>query len=268
MQKDSERLKKLGIQLDSIKPKPSFGFTPKLASGVSGNVIDLNEDISKDQKNRAKLLAIQFAKKRGGFDKADPNRTRPLKSESAEKGLKRKREEEKEKVEEKTEKKVAFRSRFLEMLEAKSAHSDLIEQRADEEQEKYFNKLEMKEKMEEKMLSTFQIECKAVQCSICKYKAFSSSELCKKLQHPIKVVNAVKRFYKCGDCGNRTVTLERIPTETCKKCASSKWVKSAMMDEKRTEINTQKLSIRGGEELFIGTTTGDANLNLCVPDSA
>ncbi|CAB0032213.1 unnamed protein product [Trichogramma brassicae] len=171
-----------------------------------------------------------------------------------------------EKIAEKINKEVEAKSKFREMLEMKSSHSDLIENREDEEKEKYFRKLEVKEQMEEKMLSTYKMDCKAVHCRVCKYTAFSSSDMCKQLQHPIKVIDAVKRFFKCGDCGNRTISLDRIPTETCKRCSSSRWTRTSMMDEKRLEIKTAKLCIRGGEEKFIGSVATDASLNLLVPD--
>ena len=280
VKKDFERLSKLRAW-DASKnvtsppsrqeTKPQFKLnlpSPKLGSGVKGGIIDFSDPIPNQFVNRAKLNAIEFAKKNGGFQKSNPNKIRPNKEDLLERGVKRKRQgEESEKIAKETTDKESTKSKFQEMLEMTSAHSDLIEKRDNEETEQYFRKLETKERMEEKMLTTYKIDCKAVRCGICKYTAFSSSDLCKKLQHPIKVLDAVKRFFKCGDCGNRTVSLDRIPTETCKRCSSSKWVKTAMMDEKRTQIATSKLCIRGGEEKFIGSTITDASLNLLIPEA-
>lgn len=279
--KDYDRLKKLkdsNTYKMSISSSPSqtenkfdlkFSLPePKLGRGMKGNMIDFSEPISKNQINRAKMNALQWVKQNGAFKKANPNKVRADKEVLSEKGIKRKREYEKEEnAEEIKKKEIEKKSKFQEMLEMKSAHSDLIEQHQDEETEKYFNKLEVKERMEEKMLTTFQVKCKAVTCRICKYTAFSSSDLCKKLHHPVKVIDAVKRFFKCEDCGNRTISLDRIPAETCKRCNSSKWVRAPMMDEKRTKINTSNLCIRGGEEKFIGSAITDASLNLLVPES-
>lgn len=273
--KDLERLKKLREAENKKISSPSqieskFSLPePKLGKGMKGNIIDFSEPIGKHQIERAKMSALQWVKQNGSFKKLNPNKVRPDKEVQSQKGIKRKRDEEnqEEKAEELKKKEIAVKSKFQEMLEMKSAHSDLIEQHQDEETEKYFNKLEVKEKMEEKMLTTFQVKCKAVTCRVCKYTAFSSSDLCKKLQHPIKVVDAVKRFFKCEDCGNRTISLDRIPAETCKRCNSSKWVRAPMMDEKRTKINNFKLCIRGGEESFIGADVTDASLNLLVPES-
>ncbi|XP_014222348.1 protein MCM10 homolog [Trichogramma pretiosum] len=278
MKKDSERLDRLRklhandpspIQ-ECKKETPKFNLPPpKLGAAARNGIIDFSSPIPKSAISRAKLNAIEWVKKNGGLKKENPNKIKPQKEEMIAKGLKRKREEEEnteEKIAEKINKEVEAKSKFREMLEMKSSHSDLIENREDEEKEKYFRKLEVKEQMEEKMLSTYKMDCKAVYCRVCKYTAFSSSDMCKQLQHPIKVIDAVKRFFKCGDCGNRTISLDRIPTETCKRCSSSRWTRTSMMDEKRLEVKTAKLCIRGGEEKFIGSVATDASLNLLVPD--
>lgn len=277
VKKDFERLSKLrkfdaNLSLsDREEKKFDLKFNlpaPKLGTGMKGGIIDFSEPITKNLVYKAKLNAVEWVKRNGALKKTNPNKIRPDKEVLGEKGVKRRREDEESeaKVEENARKENA-KSKFQEMMEMKSAHSDLIDKRESEETEQYFKKLEVKEQMEEKMLSTYKVNCKAVRCLVCKYIAFSSSDLCKKLQHPIKVIEAVKRFFKCGDCGNRTICLDRIPTETCKRCASSKWIKAAMMDEKRTEIASSKLCIRGGEEKWIGSTTADASLNLLIPES-
>lgn len=92
---------------------------------------------------------------------------------------------------------------LIKMLNAKSSHQDLVEKHQDTEQEKYFNNLERKENMEEKMMNTKELACKAVTCLKCKYVAFSAAEICKKERHELKVHDAMKRFYKCGECGFR-----------------------------------------------------------------
>lgn len=280
--KDYERLNKLrgwscnsnpmsssSSQLEEKKTDTKLTISPRLGLGSKAGLIDFSEPILKTHVNKAKLNAIEYVKKFGSFKKINPNQIRPSKDVLNEKGAKRRREEEDvETVDEKTaKKKIVLKNRFQEMLEKKSSHTELIEKHQDEETEQYFRKQLAKERMEEKMLTTFKVPCKAVQCKICNYVAFSSSDLCKKLQHPIKIFDAVKRFFKCGDCGNRTITLDRIPTESCKRCSGSKWVKAAMMDEKRTQLPGSKLSIRGAEEAYIGATITGENLDLLVPEN-
>ncbi|KOX77320.1 Protein MCM10 like protein [Melipona quadrifasciata] len=234
--------------------------------GCLGGTIDLSEPITKKQINIAKNNAVKWVKENGKIKAKDPNKIRLTKEEKLEKGKKRPRElenDEKQKV-----KKLHVTSdKFKEMMQAKSTHTDLIEKSYEQEQDKYFSKLELKERMEEKMLTTYKVPCKAVKCITCKYTAFSASDMCKEQNHPLRVADAVKRFFKCGDCGNRTVSLDRIPSHSCIKCSSSNWTKAAMMDERKTNISVTALSIRGDEETFIGSMTKDANLNLLVPDT-
>ncbi|XP_047347967.1 protein MCM10 homolog [Vespa velutina] len=238
--------------------------TPRLGIGCNNGKIDFSQPITKRQIDIAKRNAIKWVQQNGIIKPKDPNKISLEKNEK--RGTKRTREIN-EHIEETQESKKSnsLPNNFKELMETKSVHVDLIEKSYEEEKEKYFNKLEMTEKMEKKMLSTFKIECKAVICLICKYTAFSSSDFCKKQKHPIRVINAIKRFFKCSDCGNRTVSLEKLPLHSCTKCNSSNWLQAAMMDERKTNIITTNLSVRGGEEKFLGSSLTNADLNLLVP---
>lgn len=234
---------------------------PMLLHGLN-TIIDLNKPITAKQKDTAKLNAIEFVKKNGIIKKSDPNKIR---GDSKKRML-----EDIEKTESVSKKsKLAdsefISDRFKKMMETTSKHLDLLECRDDEEKEKYFKKLEIKEKMEEKMIGTHKVSCKAVQCLKCKYTSFSASDLCKDEKHPLKVFDSTKRFYECGDCGNRTVTLKIIPTEPCKNCGSGKWQKSGMMKDR--SVLTHSLSIRGEEQKFLNSVVTDSSINLLVPDN-
>ncbi|XP_012063483.1 PREDICTED: protein MCM10 homolog [Atta cephalotes] len=252
----SNRIDKIGLA--------SLTLRPRLGTGSNQNTIDFSEPITKQQIHNAKMNAIKWVQEHGKIKAADPNQVRANIREKLEKNAKRQRENDEK--EERNAKKANINDKFKEMLEAKSSHADLIEKSYDEEKEKYFNKLEAKERMEEKMMNTFKINCKAVKCMLCKYTAFSASDMCKEQRHPLRVMDAVKRFFKCADCGNRTVSLNRMPSHSCGKCSSSNWIRAAMMDEKKTAIVAETLSIRGAEEKFLGSVVKDANLNLLVPN--
>lgn len=133
------------------------------------------------------------------------------------------------------------------LLEAKSTHANLIDEFEVQQSELYFNKLERKEQMETKMLDTFEIKTTAVTCSKviiffidqiplylnlpslqCNYTALSASELCRREGHPVRTIKAVKRFFQCKDCKQRTISLDRLPKRPCTHCGSSNWVKAAM----------------------------------------
>ncbi|KAI4495298.1 hypothetical protein M0804_001499 [Polistes exclamans] len=240
---------------ESKEKKTNIGIsslsTPRLGTGCYNGTIDFSQPITKRHIDNAKRNAIKWVQQNGKIKPKDPNKINLTKEEK--KGVKRAREID-EQIEEKQESKKSksLPNNFKELMEAKSNHIDLIEKSYEKEKEKYFNKLEMTEKMEEKMLSTFKVECKAVRCLICKYTAFSGSELCKKQKHPLRVIDAIKRFFKCSDCGNRTVSLEKLPLFSCTKCNGSNWLQAAMMDERKTDIIRESLSVRGGEEKFLG----------------
>ncbi|CAG4987406.1 unnamed protein product [Parnassius apollo] len=252
--------------------------SPKLGKGFGlqgTGIIDLSVPYRQKAAERTKLNAIKLIQKSGGITKIDPNN---IKGTNA--GKKRALEKlnnsgsdenscKKAKSNEESYKnlKPTMSERFKKILEATSAHHNLIQQHEDDEQEKYFNKLEKKEAMEEKMLNTFKLACKAVRCTKCKYTAFSASQMCKDEKHPLKVLDTFKRFFKCADCGNRTVSLELLPLHSCSNCSGSRWEKAPMMREKKVALS-DALSIRGEEETFIGglVSTGK-NINLLVPDS-
>ncbi|KAG5886024.1 hypothetical protein JTB14_023665 [Gonioctena quinquepunctata] len=251
------------INGSSMDTPRSISLTfPSLSRPGSDNFIDLNKQITPRPMSRAKQNAIKLIQKNGPIKKADPNNIKGT-------GTKRLIEDGFEINPAKKSKLVEsglISDRFKKMMAATSSHMDLLEARDDEEKEKYFNKLEAKERMEEKMTSTYKLACKAVRCLICKYTSFSASDLCKSEKHPLKVFDAMKRFFKCGNCGNRTVSLEIIPTRPCTNCGSGKWERTGMMKEK-VVVAAHSLSIRGGEQKYMNSVATDANINLLVPDA-
>ena len=261
----SNSSKQKNVEKKDLSMLSSSFSKPHLGVGCLGGMIDLSEPITKKHINRAKSNAIKWVQKNGTLKSKNPNKVKLDKDEKLEKGKKRPRES--ETSEEQGAKRAnALPDKFKEMMQAKSAHTDLIEKSYEQEEEKYFNKLEMKERMEEKMLTTYKVACKAVKCLVCKYTSFSASDICKEQNHPLRVADAMKRFFKCGDCGNRTVSLDRLPSHSCIKCSSSSWTRAAMMDERKTHVHVTALSIRGDEETHIGSASKEANLNLLVPD--
>lgn len=66
-------------------------------------------------------------------------------------------------AEEKFEKSV-LSPRFLELMNATSKHENLVHLAEDVERQNYFNKMEKKEQLEEKMSTTYKVPCKAVVC--------------------------------------------------------------------------------------------------------
>ncbi|XP_045464342.1 protein MCM10 homolog [Harmonia axyridis] len=229
----------------------------------NGGVVDLSKPLPK-RMHKAKLNALSFIRKNGPLEKSNPNNVKG-------KGLKRDLDElnleGNPKKLQKIQENEFISDRFKKMMELQSKHMDLVELRDNEEKEKYFKKQEIKERMEEKMANTYKVECKAVRCLDCKYTNFSAGDKCKAEKHRLVYKNATKRFFKCGNCGNRVACLDIIPLNACKNCGDARWEKTTMMKEKNI-TNTVALSIRGGEQAFINSVVTDANINLLVPDES
>lgn len=60
--------------------------------------------------------------------------------------------------------KSALSQRFIDLMNAHSKHENLADIAELVEQDDYFNRMEKKEQMEEKMLNTYKVPCKAVTC--------------------------------------------------------------------------------------------------------
>lgn len=240
-------------------------FLQNMKKDQVGLSMDLNSPLLKTNAirlNKTNLKALQYVRKNGPIKKTDENN--PKKA-----GVKRFLEttdDGSNKKKTKTADEKFTSERFKKIMALQSKHTNLLEDIDREKEEKYFKKLEVKEKMEEKMMTVFKVDCKAVKCLQCKYKSFSAADKCKEERHVIKVIDAIKRFFKCSKCGNRTVSLEVVPLISCTNCGSSKWERTTMMKEKTAHIG-ETLSIRGLEEKFVGTVQTGGNLNLLVPDN-
>lgn len=265
VQKDEQLLKSLSENKQpavSTKPKHPLAMDVPVLSGFQKQNVDLNAPASKKQIDNAKLNALKWVQRNGAIQKINPNST---------KAASKKRPRESAKVTElnskiqKVEESGFFSDRFKKMMAATSSNNHLLEVHEDEQAQKYFNKLEMREKMEQNMINTYKVVCKAVRCLKCKYTSFSASDRCKAEKHPLRVFDAVKRFFKCGNCGNRTVCLEIVPIVGCNNCGASKWERTGMMKE-RIEKPNSHLSIRGGEQTFVNSVVSNGNLDLLVPE--
>ncbi|XP_052893061.1 protein MCM10 homolog [Anopheles moucheti] len=306
--KDFKRLQSLGVSMESLeaiktsspaaKPQPTSTQSSVAPSTPSSSLenrkfsletvprlsresfdIDFTKQhvsLKKALQSRARASAII---KQKPIEKADPNF---FKYRGTEQGKKRVLEElsknapgeenvaKRQKLQEEAdEKERARKDHMKRIIEASSSHQELVVASENAQQEQYFKSLERKEAMEDKMLNTFKVPCKAVSCIQCKYIAFSAADRCKTEGHQLRVHDAEKRFFRCADCGNRTVSLFRIPKVSCKACQSSRWERCAMMREKRGVQIGDVLSIRGDEEKYLGSLAGaSASLNLLVPEES
>lgn len=228
--------------------------------GMSSNLNKLGSRNSKC----AKVNALNWIKSHGPIQKENPN----LFEKSKDKNTKRKLAEDivlDLGPEKKVVKEEKVSSRFLELMKATSQNQDLIDVAQQEAEDKYFDQMDKKERMEHKMMNTYKVPCKAVRCLVCKYTWFSASEWCKKDKHSLRVLDATKRFFKCGDCNTRTACLTMFPMISCNNCSGSKWERAPMMNHKKVEEST--LSIRGDEQTFLNAMQPKLNMGLMVAEN-
>ncbi|KAM8972126.1 protein MCM10 homolog [Pelodytes ibericus] len=136
---------------------------------------------------------------------------------------------------------------FQKILKAKSKHTGVLKEAEAEIQEKYFEPLVKKEQMEEKMRGIREQKCRAVTCKTCKFTHYKLLDTCVSEKHDFHWHDAVKRFFKCP-CGNRTLSLDRLPKKHCSNCGLFKWERDSMLKEKRgPKIGGETLLPRGEE---------------------
>ncbi|XP_057643645.1 protein MCM10 homolog [Chionomys nivalis] len=136
---------------------------------------------------------------------------------------------------------------FQRILKAKSKHTDILKEAEAELQKSYFEPLVKKEQMEEKMRNIREVKCRVVTCRTCAYTHFKPLETCTSEQHNLHWHDGVKRFFKCP-CGNRTISLDRLPNKHCSNCGLYKWERDGMLKEKTgPKIGGETLMPRGEE---------------------
>lgn len=206
--KDLDRLKSLNVDVSALTSTQSpVGLAKSNVKQNQSTILNSKPSLSRDsfsftigktfsvgkstKDDRAKTKAIAILQK-NSIEKANPNFIKYRGTESGKKRAHSSIESPSEEVNAQKKQKLAeevekFRNdRIKQLLGAKSSHADLIETHDANIQNQYFNKLEKKEALEEKMIATTKMECKAVICLQCKYKAFSAAQRCKDANHKLK----------------------------------------------------------------------------------
>ncbi|XP_077194079.1 protein MCM10 homolog isoform X1 [Paroedura picta] len=136
---------------------------------------------------------------------------------------------------------------FQEILHARSKHTGVLKEFEAEVQERYFEPLVKKEQMEEKMRSIREVKCRVVTCKTCKYTYFKLLDSCAEQNHDYNWHDGIKRFFKCP-CGNRAISLDKLPKKHCSHCGLFKWERDGMLKEKKgPQIGAETLLPRGEE---------------------
>ncbi|XP_058046437.1 protein MCM10 homolog [Ahaetulla prasina] len=136
---------------------------------------------------------------------------------------------------------------FQEIRNARSKHNGVLKEFEAEMQERYFEPLVKKEQMEEKMRSIREVKCRVATCKTCNYTYFKLLDSCVAEGHAYHWHNGVKRFFKCA-CGNRAISLDKLPKKHCSNCGLFKWERDGMLKEKKgPKIGAETLLPRGEE---------------------
>ncbi|XP_036701110.1 protein MCM10 homolog isoform X3 [Balaenoptera musculus] len=255
-----------GAEFPKLKGAPAIQM-PKLGRDISegDDVLFFDESPPPRPKlsvlaEAKKLAAITKLRAKGQIlTKTDPNSIKKLKEpqdvlevkERVEKNntFSPQAEDELEPARKKRREQLAYLESedFQTILKAKSRHTGILKEAEAELQEHYFEPLVKKEQIEEKMRNTREVKCRVVTCRTCAYTHFKPLETCVSEQHNYHWHDSVKRFFKCP-CGNRSVSLDRLPQKHCSNCGLFKWERDGMLKEKTgPKIGGETLLPRGEE---------------------
>ena len=164
--------------------------------------------------------------------------------------IERRKRKAQEEVETKKRKKQAIDA----IMNRSSSHEFELKGKEIEAEQKYFNLMEKKEKIEDHMSSIFQTECNVAICKICDYIDHKQSDFCKTKKHLIISKKVIKRFFRCKECKSRMHTFSQLyPMKRC-KCGGDQFEKASMYNVKEgPKLDNEKLLIRGEEIKFLNS---------------
>lgn len=88
-------------------------------------------------------------------------------------------------------------------------------------------RLAEQERIEERMANQMNLKVSAFHCNTCNSTSESRRPQC--AGHDVKKVQAIKRWFKCGSCGNRTTSVaRRFPAWRCDRCRMQDWQPCSM----------------------------------------
>ncbi|KAG5267645.1 hypothetical protein AALO_G00224030 [Alosa alosa] len=248
-------------------PRLSDPTTPTLGRGISEGediLFELSPPPPSSSQSAAKMAALRKLHSKGAaITKDDPNavkRKRVSSSDiaarveknrsSPEGGQNSAAGEEEEPAQKKRRAQLEYvqSEEFQRLLNAKSKFSWLMGEMEVKVMQDYFEPLVQKEQLEEKMRSIREQKCRAVTCKSCKYTHFKPADRCVQENHDYHWHDAHKRFFKCP-CGQRKISLARIPNVACSNCGQFKWERDGMLKEKNgPKIGGELLMPRGEEQ--------------------
>ncbi|XP_014678522.1 PREDICTED: protein MCM10 homolog, partial [Priapulus caudatus] len=103
---------------------------------------------------------------------------------------------------------------FQQMLNRKSAHQDTVDEAEVEQRDKYFDLLEKKETLEEKMAATMSTKCVAYTCKKCQRRPlYNAVGICKTSAIQItRPTTPMQKFFQCKACASSGMSDHRQDT--------------------------------------------------------
>ena len=141
-----------------------------------------------------------------------------------------------------------------EIMKRRSNHEHEVEAAELKAVDQYFNVMEPKEKLDERLTGVTEIRTNVVVCRHCDYVAQSQSDFCRSKAHQVQRKNVLKRVFRCKHCKTRTQTFDQLlPVKRC-GCGSDQFEKVSMRDERSApKLDSEKLKIRGEEIKFLNS---------------
>ena len=132
------------------------------------------------------------------------------------------------------------------LMKAQSMNVGVIREQEIERTTDYFNALEKFEYNEEKLMKIQEIKVTVYICKTCNTATSKQLPKCIEENHPVKKGPAVKKFFKCSHCSQRTDAVGLpYPDHNCMKCGKSAWVKCSMYHEKKgPKLESERLVVR------------------------
>ncbi|TPP64766.1 Protein MCM10 protein, partial [Fasciola gigantica] len=130
-----------------------------------------------------------------------------------------------------------------------SAHTDLIIEAETQAEQSRLSSLEQRDEYHQKLTEQQEEPCTYVHCKTCGYRAWKAAPECSRCDHQLVYVKGTKRYFRCRNCAQRTITFERYPNHCCKNCGESLFEKTGILAERKQSILPGgKLLTRGYEE--------------------
>jgi hypothetical protein len=140
------------------------------------------------------------------------------------------------------------------ILKAKSSHQDIVQQDERLVEDMYFTQLSKKEAIEEKLGNLKELNVRVFKCIECNYVDERVGDLCKRENHSLSRLRAIKRRFRCSSCNYCLYTYNSLyPVHNC-QCGENKFKQTSLYNVcNGPKLPGEELSLRGDEQKFLNS---------------